>query len=362
MQFLQFSAFSILISVFFSCNKNNPSDKSDVLITKFSKTILREKASKKSREIANIPQNTKLIDLHSVSRNAIAIEIEGKIYEEPWIKVAQIDGDTGWVFAASVMLAKGDSIEQQNWLYNLRLQRLAGAALANHMQTDLGKDKISNSLLPFFKKIKFYQDTLNSLLSKKISINDKGELPDLFWLNNVCPFWIIQTVNAQSGYAIYLHYKQLSKEAKTTKDIKDDAIFAVYERIFPFDSIESSVPCWKIQTEENVCFSLLGTGKHRELLQMIATEMPSVVDNHESSIFVAAQLNALKEEILDDILNKKTAYWHSIPSILEEIKKILEIKPSSFFSNAEKIALETRLQMFGKADENGIRTNVRTGK
>jgi hypothetical protein len=358
MQLTRYSVFILFVTTIFSCKNNTTTDNASLLITKFSKTILREKAIEKSREIANLPLNTKLIDLHDVSRNAIAIEMEGEFYEEPWIKVAQIDGDTGWVFAASVSLAIKDSVAQQKWLYQLRLQRLGGVVLAKKLSI-LGENNLDKtiSVFPFYTELKLLQDTLNLLLQKKISNNNQGELPDLFWMNDLSPFWIVQTINNRKSYHIFLNFKELSTAAAQSKDLRDDAFFDIFSRIYPQDSIESYVPVWKIMTDDNVFYSQLGIGKHREILQMIATEMPNAEDSKSLRL---RQMQTLKEEILADILDKKTIYWNAPEKIKEELLKIMAIKPASFFNNAEHIALETRLSMFEKPLENGIKTNLRT--
>jgi hypothetical protein len=360
MQNLLFLTLFLVFTFFLSCQQG-VSEGDTLLVTKFSKTSLREESNEKSREITVLPQNTRLKDLQKVSKNATQIELEGADYEEPWIKVAVPKGDSGWVFAASVQLLNGDSLAQQNWLYHLRLQRLIGKSLAQKM-TDWRNSKFnenSASVLPYYEEIKFYQDTLNSLLQKKVSSNSLGVLPNLFWMSDLSKDWLIQTINEEKYYRIFLNYRELGEKARLTKDPKDDAFFAIYQRIFPVDSIESYLPCWKIQTDEQTFYSLLGAGKHRELLQMLATEL-SVKSNENS--FFDTQLESTKEDLLSDILNKKTAYWNAQENIKSELVKILAIKPTSFFSKSELIALETRLKMFDDAIGNGVLVNVRSGE
>jgi hypothetical protein len=72
------------------------------------------------------------------------------------------------------------------------------------------------------------------------------------------------------------------------------------------------------------------------------------------------ELNALKEALLEDVLDPATEYWLSQEAILQEMDQLLALPPD-VLDAPTKTALQSRRAILEQPEQSGIKMNLRGG-
>lgn len=317
---------------------------------------LREQADEKSAEIEQMETGDILADLNRTSRFLTSIYLDGRLRQEPWLWVESRSGRQGWVFAGAVLPEDANPDQQLNWVMGKRFQGLFGLQLSQRWKAwtarkDITTDSTFSAVL---REGMALRDTLNQLMAT-FATRDPGQTsPDMYWLGETAPFFIIQQIPNQSSYALFLDYKAVGTQAAQTSGREDDRFAQIGYLSFPLDSIESTLPTWVFPLSLEESCSNLGVGMHFKVLQAIDQVL------QKGQLF-EPELTAQKNRILDDILDKDRTYWQPQEKILKELRQIRQAK-FACLTVRDLLALEARLAMFESPEKNHLRLNRRAGE
>jgi len=325
------------------------------LISRVDNTILYERPQFRSRTLASFPQNTPLWTKDTVSPFLMALEREGKTLYEPWLKVRTADGQTGWVYAGNVQPATAES--DTVWRQQIHLKALFGESLTEEIyayETDFQSVERLEDFVAVYRKGQQLTDTLLHFMERRLPMQERLPLPDMFWLEKWLPGYEMQVVAEGTAYQFFENYKAWLALARRTPAQDDDAYLAVCLETYARDSIEYYYPAWFIQTWDYGGHSLLGRGIHRKVL----AEMNQMA---QSTGLFKDNLQALKEQLLEDIMQSEEGYWERSEAILAELDSILAME-NAILTPTDRIALQTRRKMFENPAANGILTNLKSGR
>ena len=317
---------------------------------------LREQADEKSAEIEQLERGAALVDLNRVSRFLTSIYLDGRLRQEPWLRVETNSGRQGWVFAGAVLPEGANTDQQLNWVMEKRFQALFGPHLFQRWKVWTSRKDIAtdSAFAQVLREGKALQDTLNQLMAT-LATRDQGQTPpDMYWLGETAPYFMIQQIANQSSYCLFLDFKAVAQQAAQTSGDQDDQFVQIGFLAFPLDSIESVLPTWVFPLSLEESCSNLGAGKHLEVLLAIEHAL-------QKGQFFQPELIALKNEILNDMLDKDRTYWQPQEKILPELKQIRKARLSCLTAR-DQLALEARQAMFESPEKNNLHLNRRAGE
>jgi len=320
-----------------------------------SPALLREAAGENAKVIQRLPKGATLFALPEVSRFTTPLQLQGKTYDEPWLLVKTSEGAKGWVYAADVQLHSSE--ESARRLFNLenRLQSLAGApfrARLSQYREEYQAIADADDFAVVFRNGRTQCDSLINVLAARVTPANSAPA-DLFWLGEVCPGYAPQLVAEGTAYHLFEDYRQWLQKARQTHESDDDELIQLFISAFPEDSIAYFFPVWTIQTTDYSGHSLLGRGRHLFLLRQVQTLLA------RSKRF-EPEITALKADLLNDMTQAGVTYWESREKIIAELDAILAAD-FSFWSPADKIALQTRRNQLERPEDYGIQVNQQAG-
>lgn len=319
-------------------------------------TSLREAPGEKSAELIQLEPGDPLTDLGQVSSFISGIILNDSLRNEPWLQVRTKSGRQGWVFAGALRLASQDIKGFQQWALNKRFTAWFGPTLAQRWEswTQAPPPQNDSAAAIFFRQGLALRDTLNLIISRRVTRDPEQPLPDLFWLGEMSPLFIVQQIAGGATYYLFTDYRVLAKIAVHTEGLQDDAFARVCTEVYPSDSIESVLPVWVFPVSAEAGCSNLGGGNHVKTLRSIDAALLA------GDLF-RPELLDLKDRVLEDISDKNSTYWQPQDKILAEVGKILK---SDFkcLDDRDRIALEARQKMFEAYADNAIVLNLRSGK
>lgn len=163
------------------------------------------------------------------------------------------------------------------------------------------------------------------------------------------PWWHVQAGPEGEKPVIFWDYGYLLEHAR---DSADRAFFQLCVDWFPTDSIEYFHPSWQLPMEDNLVFSMLGSGIHRYSFGRIREQLA------QGSPYLSA-LSRMQRALIDDILRGKD-YWYDVDLIISEIDSIRQHE-ARFFPKSPFDSLPQRKTAFQAADSLGLRVNWRAG-
>ncbi len=346
------------LAAFYTCqDTNSPSaaDETAFPLTVVYATALRESPSEKSAELDQLPFGTRLRDEGQVSDFLASVSLRDTLRQEPWMKVQTLAGRTGWVFAGALRPPSADSGQLRAWVLDKRFQALFGPVLAQRWRvwSCLPAPVTDTAFSVQLREGLSLRDTLNLLIGRVLTRDAASALPDLYWLSELSPYFVVQQTANGSLYTLFLDFRTVARTAAHTTGRQDDLLGQLGFTAYPADSIESVLPVWvfPLNTEESC--SNLGQGQHLRLLRAIDAAQ-------RSGDLFRPELEAMKDRILNDILDRSRDYWQPKEKILQELAAILRERPRCL-NDRDVLALEARQNMFAAPEANGIRVNVRTG-
>jgi len=305
-------------------------------------------------QLAILSKNTLLWTEDTVSPFWTTITRAGKTLDEPWLKVRTADNQEGWIYAGNV--APMDTTKTTEWRQKMRLQALFGkrqTTIIYAYQTDFQAVQQVDDFVHVYQNGQQLSDTLLQLLAQNGTFQERMSLPNLFWLDTLLPGYKMQVVAEGTAYHLFENYKEWLPLAKRTPGEADDAYLDVCLAVYARDSIEYFYPAWFIQTWDYGGHSLLGRGIHHDVLSKM-DQLKQVTPLFDQEV------QAMKKQVLQDIMQSDEGYWEKPALILAELDSILATE-NVILTQADKIALQTRRKMFEEAAANNILTNLKSG-
>ncbi|HLP94038.1 MAG TPA: SH3 domain-containing protein [Saprospiraceae bacterium] len=337
----------LLLSVLWMACTGNDAD--NQLIVRKENTVLRAEPDEKSKEIKQLAQGERLLDLEQTATHESVLKNGEGVYQSPWIKVSTSNQQTGWVLAWSVKPLK----ENQAWLLEKRMATYWGKSLLqqrNQWCTSLSNLHTAEDWLHTWRQAVNLRDTMMELLIRRPKQEKQLSYQ---WAAGVLPGFVFQQAQETGQPHLFADFRFWQAKALATTGKEDDVLTELYLSMFPADSIESAFPVWTFPLDEQTFASQLGQGRHLALLQKLdlALREAPVLQN---------EIQEVKNMILEDILDRNRQYWQAVPLILKELDAILSSTPA-ILTSADLDALQIRRAMFVQAAENGIRVDMRSG-
>jgi len=284
------------------------------------------------------------------------LKLGGVWYDEPWVSIITSEKDTGWIFGGGMTFIGEDSEEVSEILLEKKMTSFFGG-LTPTIKTYRENYANANSSEEFaevFHDGEELRDRMVEKLEEKIPVDEVEDLPNIFWIEDIMPGYVVELVAEGTQYYLFKDFKQLHTKATQTKGQEDDVFtdlgFTVYQR----DSLEYFYPSWFMQTWDYGGHSLLGDGTHNDVLAL-ADEVNSMSD------FFKEDISVFKKEILRDITDPAITYWNGQERIVTELDSIISSE-YSIINTDDIISLKARKKQFEDADANEIELNVRTGE
>jgi len=338
----------VLFSLVFVFCKNKTTE--NQLIVALPQTILHEAPGEKSRDLGTLKQSERLTDLGEVSHFETTLQLADKTHQAPWLKVRTADGKEGWVFGRAVEPA----LRPADWMLQKRMACYFGPTLTarrNNLVNQPDQLVDETGFAAYYRQSVALRDTLTQLLASRPEPGEADFRPDFSWLSEVLPGFLFQEVAERTQPWLFAAYPFFLEKALATTGKQDDQFIAVCLTAFPTDSVESFFPVWQFQISDYEAASRLGEGYHLKMLQAIeGAWVPGILFRPELTI--------LKDQILEDILAKNTAFWQPKEKIVPELKKITTTRLMCL-TEQDRSDLQHRLSMF---NDNGIRVNLRSGE
>ncbi len=292
----------------------------------------------------------------NISKHTTAMRLQGKNYDEPWLEVRSKSGQQGWVYAGGIEFDADNEQSLQIALTTIRLQQLFGKNLSKAIY-DYQRTFNAVRTARQFEKCYLNGEKLRDQLVAQLTLveeNSDAAIPDLFWLNDLIPGFVLQLVEDGASYTIYADYKEWERKARTTTESIDDDFIRLCLQINPSDGIEYDYKSWFIQTWAHGGSSLLGRGIHLSTL----VKMDSL--RSESHLF-EPYYQKTKAILLEDIVEPSNSYWEAEDVILAELDSLIALD-LSFINEQELIALQARREMFLDTEAHQIATNQKAGE
>lgn len=336
--------------------QNPPAAQDKAGLTIVYTTALQETPGKKSAELRQLVAGTTVLDLGKVSSFLSDVSLNDTLRQEPWLRVQANDGQQGWVYAGALRPTQLDAAAVRRWALAKRFEGLFGPVLAQRWQswTQTPAPATDSACARVLREGIALRDTLNQLLGRNVTRDAEHPLPDLFWLSEMSPYFVVQQINGGSTYHLYLDFRVIGQVAGRTSGPQDDAYCRLCWLAYPADSIESALPVWVFPLSADAGCSNLGQGNHLRMLRAIDVALTS------SALF-QPELNGIKDQVLEDITGLHQRYWQPETKILEELGQILT-RPPKCLSAQDILALEARRKMFETPAANGIEVNLRSGE
>ena len=318
---------------------------------------LRATAGVNGKVIKELSRGEVVYDQGEVSNYTNRIELAGKVYYEPWIKVQTTDKTEGWIFASSANIRMNNAEQLNTFLISKRLHSIFGKDNAARLKVYSQSFDNIHSVEGFASVYKagcLLRDTMIRLIETKVEIGEEDELPNLFWLDDAFPGFIPQLVAEGTSYYLFADYRQFLAKANQTPGQEDNNFIDICLQVFPEDSIEYFFPVWNIQTWDYGGHSLLGRGIHKEVLESLA-EFSATTDLFKEEV------SRIKDDLINDITGQYVTYWEDTEWILPELDSIISAE-LEIFTPEDLIALQARRKHFEEAEKNGIEVNHRSGR
>ncbi len=321
-----------------------------------SQMSIRESPSITAEQIGIAKMGSQMPYAGEMTDFSTKIKLGGVWYDEPWISINTPEGDTAWIYGGGVIFKGDDSEELSEILLQKRMKAFFGK-LADDIATyreNYANANTSKEFANVFHEGEELRDRLVEILEQKIPTAETENLPDIFWIEDILPGYVVELVAEGSQYFLFKDFKQLYAKARQTKGEEDDIFTDLGLEVYSRDSIEYFYPSWFIQTWDYGGHSLLGSGKHNDVIAL-ADEVMDMTDLFKEDIDV------FKTEIIRDITHPQITYWNPQNKILSELDSILSLD-YNILTKEDLVALEARQSQFLDASQNGIELNVRSGE
>ncbi len=342
--------FIILLALACKNERNAPNQ----LVVTIDRIAIRDAPGEKSRELHSLSAGERVGELGVVSDFVTPLRLGDTLLQAPWIKVRSGDIAAGWIFAGAVRPLEG---LPGDWFLQQQMRCFIGPGLTsrrNHWWEQRTQIATEADFARDYRDAMALRDTIFHHLSARAEPNEAGFQPDFFWLKEAMPGFVLQNIGNGAPPYPFIDYRNLWNKALETTGEQDDRFVGICLQIYATDSVESVFPSCMIQTDVMEGSSQLGNGQHLKLLIAIS----AVID--QGDLF-KPELLALKDLILNDILDYHATYWQPAEKIRLELDQVLEVR-FSCLTDRDRLALSERRKAFDNPAANGIRVNLRAGE
>ncbi|MCC7466970.1 MAG: hypothetical protein IT261_11910 [Saprospiraceae bacterium] len=300
--------------------------------------------------LKRLQKGDRLQDLDETASSESVFFIREETFQSPWIKIKMPEGQSGWVLAWSVKPLEPDS----TWLLRKRMDTYWGKGLRMERDRWLDDFRSMKSQEDWFSALRtavYLRDTMMQLLHHKPDTEDRLSFR---WMTKLLPGFILQESSSSGKPYLFADYRIWLGKAIQCSGGQDDALARCYCSLFPEDSIESRFPIWVFQLGEEEYASQLGLGRHDLVLRNLDVLL-------QEAPLAKKEIMALKNLILEDILDHSRSYWQSADKIQKELQGIISHLPACL-SPDETEAIRIRIKMFQQPELHGIKLNLRSGE
>lgn len=337
-----------------ACGSDSRKSAADLLVT-FDRSSLRDAPGEKTAELRLLRTGERLRPTGRVSDFVTPLRLGDTLLQAPWVQVQLANHQTGWVFAAALQPVEGDAAQ---WFLQQQMTCFFGPGLTGRRNRWVAQRQAPAATeIDFardYREAVALRDTLMRRLAARAEPNEAGFEPDFFWLAEALPGFVFQMVAEGTQPYAFADYRAWQQISLATSGLQDDRFVDACLLAFAADSIESFFPAWVMQTWDYGGSSQLGTGRHLTMLQTLDAAL-------EAGRLFEAELLTLKDELLDDILDKNTTFWQPLEKAVAELEEILAADLRCL-SERDKLALTERRKTFDDPAANGLRFNLRAGE
>ena len=307
------------------------------------------------KEIARLPKNTIVIYNGEKSMHSTAINLRGIKLNAPWLKIKTKEGLEGWIYAAGVKSASPQKVAATKVIDEIHMNSFFDKKIVDQIknyQNQLDNSKTSKAFAETYLLGESTQNNINEILGDKVEIDDPSNILDMSWLERSLVGYQNSMVAEATTFNIFKDFKKMYSIVKETEGNEDDDFIKLQFKVNELDSVEYFYKSWFMQTWDYGGHSLLGQGKHFNILKEVDHLLA------KSNLFEKPLLD-IKQEILNDISAEYITYWESKDKILEEMKNIVETN-FAFLTKEDKILIKTRYDQFKNPIANKIEVNKRS--
>ncbi len=321
---------------------------------------LRSKAGTDSETVAMLERGQVMHDLGEISDFTTKVELRGVKYDEPWLKVETAEGQIGWVYGGGVYFDLNSSSKAMDLLMKKRLVSFYGKNISEDVFayrkafTMARTDKDMARVIEEGSSLAKEMNEKNEKVFPMARTPEDGDVPDLRWLQQTLPGYHLGSAGEGTVYWLYRNLKQFSEKASKTRGKADDDFINLNIQLHPTDSIEYFYPVYFMQTWDYGGHSLLGEGKHLEIL----TSANEVMAKHPRAF--DAEINQIKDDLIQDLTASPQGYWYGKKRILSEIDKIMKAE-LGILTEKDKIAISEQRKRFTDPVASGIKVGLRSG-
>ncbi|WP_020530616.1 hypothetical protein [Flexithrix dorotheae] len=167
--------------------------------------------------------------------------------------------------------------------------------------------------------------------AEKLKLEQKP-IYEVKWFNEITPGMEVKVVGEGDNYNLFFDYKTLNQKAGETMGNADNEYLKLLSICY---DEKNYFPTWLRKINGKQFCSLLGTGKHFEIL----SQMDKALEHGE--VF-NKEIHKVKSLVMSDILFARF-YYKKIPSVIGELK---DIKKKINLNDEEVKLLETRINYF----------------
>lgn len=329
-----------------------PQDTMTRLVVALADFRMREEPNTKAAEIGLLQTGMVVETTGNVSPQKSKLTIRGVVRDEPWIEVKTKEGQTGWIFGGGVKVEGNMDTPVAQILRKERLASLFGDVQTRQIlqyRTDYFKAKNSKDFENVYIRGAILRDSLSRIIPEKIQIDNHEQLPELSWLEDALPGYTLGMVAEGTTFYPFQDFDKMKAKAANTTGAEDDRYLELAKAVFDGHT-DVFFPAWMLQTWDYGGHSLLGQGRHLELLEKMDTLL------QQQSLFRDPVLK-LKKRLLDDVFDHPQKTYHeSAEKIITEIDAIL-LKDFKILTDTEKAKLESRKADFLEPEKTGLRLN-----
>lgn len=314
------------------------------------KVRIRDKAGLEGEELEQLNKGTKVIFLGEISDFTDKIKLRGIQYNDPWLKIRIREGQEGWIYGGAIKF-KADKAGKnlKNRLITKRLEQFFGNEIVKEVenyQAQFQNTKTDKEFASLYRSNKKLSNSMNYKFNEFFEFGiDDLDYPDLFWIDDPIPAMSLSLVAEGTMYQVFTNIDDLEEKAKTTQGELDDEFTSILKAMHD-DEIEYYYPVWFLQTWDYGGYSLLGQGKHIEILNQLDT-LASKTDIFDTEI------KRIKTQLMEDITNGKD-YGEKSEIILTEVDSIINSN-YRILTESDLLVLKNRRAMFETPEKYDIK-------
>ncbi|TXB68879.1 SH3 domain-containing protein [Phaeodactylibacter luteus] len=290
--------------------------------------------------IATLSEGDTLWLSGEIGQELTRVKVGQRTYEMPWVHCYLKDGREGWVHPTAIR----NSLPVEEWV--------ALAAGADEAQM------VRAYVAAFSQRQQSAAANITALLKGqelcRALTQAAAQKPEAQFalLRGALPA-VVPSAGPNGQLSFYLDYRVFGGAAMQTLESADDDMLEVFFCAFPVDSIGYALGSWQLEDGAGRVFSLLGRGRHLQLLKLL-DEAAGQSDE------AGEELGRLKGAIFNDVIAPGVLYWEPKEKALAELTEIYHA-PLSVVHPADTAIIGGVLRSWAAAPDGDQRFNHRAG-